>query len=146
MTNSDIKNLIIKGHIYGVNSVAVFPDGSKIVSGSRDKTIKIWDATTLQLAKNLINNADNNNLFGYCFDYEGGEVAFSPDGVSLAMVCGKNVEVTSFAPNALQLWKNYAERPDAFLRSVKSLEIQEMEKATLQLAFDGFAPHLSQVV
>ena len=27
-----------------INSVAFSPDGSKIVSGSDDKTIKVWDA------------------------------------------------------------------------------------------------------
>jgi WD40 repeat protein len=32
------------GHIY---SVAFSPDGSKIISGSYDKTIRVWDASTL---------------------------------------------------------------------------------------------------
>ena len=30
-----------------VNSVAFSPDGATIVSGSDDKTIKVWDAGTL---------------------------------------------------------------------------------------------------
>ncbi|MBQ5891984.1 MAG: hypothetical protein IIW76_05385 [Bacteroidales bacterium] len=32
----------LKGHSYGVLSVAFSPDGTRIVSGSEDKTIKIW--------------------------------------------------------------------------------------------------------
>jgi len=31
-------------HNHKVNSVAFSPDGSTIVSGSSDKTIKVWDA------------------------------------------------------------------------------------------------------
>ena len=31
-------------HSDGVLSVAFSPDGTKIVSGSADKTIKVWDA------------------------------------------------------------------------------------------------------
>ena len=27
-------------------SVAVFPDGRRVVSGSRDKTLKVWDVAT----------------------------------------------------------------------------------------------------
>ena len=32
-----------------VNSVAFSPDGKSIVSGSHDKTIKVWDAGVLAL-------------------------------------------------------------------------------------------------
>jgi WD40 repeat protein len=31
-------------HSDRIVSVAFFPDGTKIVSGSRDKTIKVWDS------------------------------------------------------------------------------------------------------
>jgi len=34
-------------HSGSVTSVAYSPDGSTIVSGSYDKTIKVWDAGTL---------------------------------------------------------------------------------------------------
>ena len=34
-------------HSEGVSSVAFSPDGATIVSGSDDKTIKVWDAGAL---------------------------------------------------------------------------------------------------
>ena len=34
-------------HSSNVASVAFSPDGATIVSGSKDKTIKVWDAGTL---------------------------------------------------------------------------------------------------
>jgi WD40 repeat protein len=36
-----------RAHSYDINSVAFSPDGATIVSGSDDKTIKVWDAGTL---------------------------------------------------------------------------------------------------
>src|SRR5262249_55218981 len=36
----------LKGHTASVYSVAVSPDGSRIVTGSADKTAHIWDAKT----------------------------------------------------------------------------------------------------
>ena len=37
---------ILAGHSIHVNSVAFSPDGSHIVSGSSDETIRLWDAAT----------------------------------------------------------------------------------------------------
>ena len=40
--------LSLKGHAAGVSSVAISRDGTRIVSGSFDKTVKVWDAATGQ--------------------------------------------------------------------------------------------------
>jgi WD40 repeat protein len=37
------------GHSGGVTSVAFSPDGSRVLSGSGDGTIKLWNATSGQL-------------------------------------------------------------------------------------------------
>jgi WD40 repeat protein len=39
------ETLTLKGHTDSVMSVAFSPDGKKIVSGSYDKTLKVWDAS-----------------------------------------------------------------------------------------------------
>ena len=39
--------LTLKGHTDFVNSVSFSPDGERIVSGSNDKTVKIWDVSAL---------------------------------------------------------------------------------------------------
>ena len=36
----------LRGHSSWVRSVAYSPDGKHIVSGSWDRTVKIWDSTT----------------------------------------------------------------------------------------------------
>jgi WD40 repeat protein/tRNA A-37 threonylcarbamoyl transferase component Bud32 len=59
----------LRGHAGWVNSVAFSPDGKRIVSGSADRTVKVWDAETVQEILSFLGN--------------GGSVisvAFSPDG------------------------------------------------------------------
>ena len=43
----------MKGHTSGVSSVAFSPDGTRIVTGSGDKTAKVWDARTATLLLEL---------------------------------------------------------------------------------------------
>ncbi|MEE1097710.1 MAG: hypothetical protein U0K83_05205, partial [Bacteroidales bacterium] len=53
-------------------SVAYSPDGTKIISGSGDKTIKIWDANTGQCLQTLEGHK-----------YSVNSVAFSHDGTKI---------------------------------------------------------------
>ena len=59
----------LAGHSHNVYSVAYSPDGTKFISGSRDKTIKIWDANTGQCLKTLEGHTNSVR-----------SVAYSPDG------------------------------------------------------------------
>jgi|TARA_B100000809_G_scaffold25732_1_gene22560 WD40 repeat protein len=44
---SKLETLTLKGHGKLVISVSFSPDGKRIVSGSGDKTVKIWDISSL---------------------------------------------------------------------------------------------------
>ena len=49
------------GHSKSVRSVAVFPSGDRVVSGSFDKTLKLWDASTGECLATWKGHSDNVN-------------------------------------------------------------------------------------
>lgn len=63
---------VIKGHSAKVNSLAMGPKGFTLVSGSQDKTIKLWNPQTGQLL---------HRFFGHTSGVD--SVAISPDGKRL---------------------------------------------------------------
>jgi hypothetical protein len=74
----------LRGHDREVTSVAFSPDGTRIVSGSDDNTLKVWDAQTLQVTLTLSGHE------GPVFS-----VAFSPDGTRI---------VSGSADDTLKVW------------------------------------------
>jgi hypothetical protein len=56
-----IEKLAMLGHTSTVLTVAISADSKKILSGSRDKTIKIWNADTGELLKDIPNMISNVN-------------------------------------------------------------------------------------
>ncbi|TFI54976.1 serine/threonine protein kinase [Mastigocladus laminosus UU774] len=71
--HSDFVLSVAFGHSDFVLSVAFSPDGKTLASGSRDKTVKIWNVGTGQVIRTLNGHSD--------FVLS---VAFSPDGKTLA--------------------------------------------------------------
>jgi Tol biopolymer transport system component len=64
---------ICKGHTAGVWAVAFSPDGSQIVSGSDDKTMRLWEFKTVKEVRQFDHGK-----------YRVRAVAFSPDGKQIA--------------------------------------------------------------
>ena len=62
----------LNGHTKFVNSVDFSPDGTQIVSGSGDDTIKVWDAITGECRQTLEEHCGSVN-----------SVTFSPDGKNI---------------------------------------------------------------
>lgn len=72
-SNDDKPRLILqKGHTAPINSIMFSPDGSLLATGSTDKTIKLWDATTGREIRTFTGHTTSVNC-----------VAFTPDGKTL---------------------------------------------------------------
>ena len=69
----DVEKGTLRGHSSDVHSVAFSPDGQTLASGSRDRTINLWDLTSGAQKATLKGHSS------YVFS-----VAFSPDGQTLA--------------------------------------------------------------
>jgi WD40 repeat protein len=65
--------LLLQGHEGGVNCIAISADGAHIVSGSQDKTIRVWDARTGEAITGPIQGHSGPVL----------SVMFSPDGARI---------------------------------------------------------------
>jgi hypothetical protein len=74
--------MTLKGHTDSINVVAFSPDGKRIVTGSLDKTAKVWDAGTGQEILSL--NGNTSYLTS---------IAFSPDGKHIVTGCFQTAKV-----------------------------------------------------
>ena len=125
-----------EGHKYAVNSVAFSPDSRHIVSGSNDKTLKLWETASGRLVRTFEHrgyvkatfNPDGQYIVSGANDktlklwetssgrlvrtFEGNEesvlsVAFSPDGQYIV----SGLVVNKLTDKTLKLWETASGRP-----------------------------------
>jgi WD40 repeat protein len=81
--------LVMKGHSGLVNALAFSPDGKRLVSGSEDQTLKVWDLATGQALLTLRGHQDGVRT-----------VAFSPDGRRIASATRSEVRLWDAPPES----------------------------------------------
>ena len=80
---SAIQN-ILAGHSSNVNSVAFSPGGSRIVSGSSDETIRLWDAATGDgIGKPL--EGHSSSVFSVAFSPDGSRIVSGSEGSTIRL-------------------------------------------------------------
>ncbi|MEM7726734.1 MAG: NB-ARC domain-containing protein [Cyanobacteria bacterium P01_A01_bin.45] len=78
--SNQVPHKILEGHNDSIWSIAFNPDSKLIVSGSSDRSVKIWDSQTGQCLKTLYGH--NRPVLS---------VAFSPDGKTIASCGGHSI-------------------------------------------------------
>src|SRR5262249_52299610 len=78
----------LKGHTEAIYTVSFTPDGKHVLTGSFDKSLKLWDVATGKEVKSLAGQAGHQNLVL--------TAAFSPDGRLIA---------SGGADNQVRLWE-----------------------------------------
>ena len=71
----------MEGHLDIICSVAYSPDGTKIISGSADETIKIWDANTGECLKTLEGHLDI--IWSVAFSLDGTKIISGSDDTTI---------------------------------------------------------------
>ena len=95
----------LEGHTHSVTSVAFSPDGTQVVSGSWDQTVRLWDAVTGALQQTLEGHTDSVT-----------SVAFSPDGTQV--VSGSDDQTVRLWNAATRALQQTLEGHSASVRSV----------------------------
>ena len=116
----DVPGTVLTGHTGDINGLAWSPDGRTIASGSRDWTIRLWDAATGTTKATLSGNAGEVN-----------SVAFSADGHTLASAHDEQVVI---------LWDVFTRQRKATLRGhtdyVSSIKYSPDGRTIASASFD----------
>jgi WD40 repeat protein len=94
---------ILKGHLAPVSSVAFNHDGRRVVSGSHDNTVKIWNAETAKILQTLEGHTFYVN--SVAFNHDGTQIISGSsdwtiriweDSKTLARITLNNVEMVMY--------------------------------------------------
>jgi WD40 repeat protein len=77
--------MTLQGHASGIRACAWFPDGTRLLSGSEDNTLKVWDAASGRELMTLVLGPDGQTA---ALDFEHGRIlAASPEAWRFVTWC-----------------------------------------------------------
>ena len=92
--STGVELMTLKGHTGQVNSVAFSSDGTQIVSGSDDESVRVWDVSMTGCEHYVWNLADNNWIISSQGQHH---LMWVPQGVDLLQFFNIIISCTGFA-------------------------------------------------
>ncbi|KAE9385621.1 hypothetical protein BT96DRAFT_574609 [Gymnopus androsaceus JB14] len=155
--HASLNQLVVILHEDEVNSVAFSPDGTQIVSGSGDQSVRIWDASTGKEMHKLEGHTDQVT-----------SVAFSPDGTQIVSGSGDQsfriwdastgkemhkleghtdwVTSVAFSPDGTQIVSGSGDQSVRIWDASTGKEMHKLEGHTHWVTSVAFSPDGTQIV
>ncbi|KAN0117075.1 Quinonprotein alcohol dehydrogenase-like superfamily [Hyaloscypha variabilis] len=147
----------LEGHSSGVESVAFSPDGKQVVSGSDDRTVRLWDTATGAALQTLEGHSRTVNSVG--FSPDGKQVVSGSDdktvrlwdavtGAPLQRLEGHSDDVYSvaFSPDGKQVVSGSWDKTVRLWDAVIGALLQRLEGHSSSVRSVAFSPDSRQVV
>ncbi|MHC4439237.1 MAG: protein kinase domain-containing protein, partial [Planctomycetota bacterium] len=148
---TDQSRMTLRGHGVWVASIAISPDGNRIISGSGDDTIKVWDAATGDEVMTLRGHK-----------YGVNSVAFSPDGKRIVSGSddktikiwdaatgtelrtlhghGRRINVVAFSPGGKRIFSGSADNTIKVWDAATGAELMTLRGHKLRVSSVVFSP------
>jgi WD40 repeat protein len=149
--------IVIRGHNDSVTSVAYSPDGTKVVSGSHDKNVRIWDAQSGRNIKVLKHH--NQAVLSVAFSPDGTKIISGSNdktvriwdaksGRKIALLIGHSscVESVAFSPDGTRIASGSSDKTVRIWDAQSGRHIALLEGHSGQVTSVAFSPGSTKIV
>ena len=135
----------LKGHNNSISAIAYSPDGTRLISGSDDKTVRIWNSETGQLLSTLSGHSSDVNSVAYSFD--GSRIVSGSDDKTIIVWDAQSGQIVCGSFNAADSVKSVCFSPDGkqILSGSWDNTVRVWDSLTGRSLFPPFIGHTSYV-
>jgi WD40 repeat protein len=147
----------MEGHTYSVSSVCYSPDGTRIVSGSDDKTVRVWDAISGSELLKMEGHTDS--VYSVCYSPDGTRIVSGSrdntvrvwDAVSGSELLKKEghtytVSSVCYSPDGTRIVSGSVDKTVRVWDAISGSELLKMEGHTYTVTSVCYSPDGTRIV